>query len=50
MSKKFRNAFGRRSQTTFNRNRENITKALDEYEHRKNKRKTDPPLDTSQLK
>ena len=29
---------------------ENITKALDEYEHRKNKRKTDPPLDTSQLK
>ena len=29
---------------------ENITKALDDYEHRKNKRKTDPPLDTSQLK
>ena len=29
---------------------ENITKALDEYDHRKNKRKTDPPLDTSQLK
>ena len=29
---------------------ENIAKALDEYDHRKNKRKTDPPLDTSQLK
>ena len=29
---------------------ENITKALDDYEHRKNKRKTDPPLDTSQLR
>ena len=29
---------------------ENIVKALDEYEHRKKKRKTDPPLDTSQLK
>ena len=29
---------------------ENIAKALDDYEHRKNKRKTDPPLDTSQLK
>ena len=29
---------------------ENIVKALDEYDHRKKKRKTDPPLDTSQLK
>ena len=29
---------------------ENVAKALDDYEHRKNKRKTDPPLDTSQLK
>ena len=29
---------------------ENIAKALDEYEHRKNKRRTDPPLDTSQIK
>ena len=29
---------------------ENVAKALDEYDHRKNKRKTDPPLDTSQLK
>ena len=29
---------------------ENITKALYDYDHRKNKRKTDPPLDTSQLR
>ena len=29
---------------------ENITKAMDEYEHRKNKKKTDPPFDPSQFK
>ena len=29
---------------------ENLVKAQDEYDHRKNKRKTDPPLDTSQIK
>ena len=29
---------------------ENVIKAMDEYEHRKNKRKTDPPFDPSQFK
>ena len=29
---------------------ENVAKALDDYDHRKNKRKTDPPLDTYQIK
>ena len=29
---------------------ENIAKAMDEYEHRKNKKKTDPPFDPSQYK
>ena len=29
---------------------ENLEKAMDEYEHRKNKRKTDPPFDPSQYR
>ena len=29
---------------------ENITKAMEEYEHRKNKKKTDPPFDPNQFK
>ena len=29
---------------------ENITKAMEEYEHRKNKKKTDPPFDPQQFK
>ena len=27
-----------------------IKKAIDDYEHRKNKRKNDPPLDTNSLR
>ena len=49
-AKNLNNALGEETKQHLQEIEENIVKALDDYEHRKNKRKTDPPLDTSQLK
>ena len=44
------NAFGELTRQKWREVEENVAKALDEYEHRKNKRKNDQPLDVSQIK
>ena len=49
-AKNLKNPLGKETQIHLQEIEENIAKALDDYEHRKNKRKNDPPLDTSQLK
>ena len=49
-AKNLNNALGEETKIHLQEIEENIIKALDDYDHRKNKRKTDPPLDTSQLK
>ena len=49
-AKNLKNELGEETKQHLQEIEENITKALDDYDHRKNKRKTDPPLDTSQLK
>ena len=49
-AKSLNNELGQETKMHLEEIEENIEKALDDYEHRKNKRKTDPPLDTSQLK
>ena len=49
-AKSLNNELGQETKMHLQEIEENIEKALDDYEHRKNKRKTDPPLDTSQLK
>jgi len=49
-AKNLNNDLGKETKMHLQEIEENILKALDDYDHRKNKRKTDPPLDTSQLK
>ena len=49
-AKNLNNVLGEETKTHLQEIEENIAKALDDYDHRKNKRKTDPPLDISQLK
>ena len=49
-AKNLNNELGEETKLHLQEIEENIVKALDDYEHRKNKRKTDPPLDTSQIK
>ena len=49
-AKNLNNALGEETKVHLQEIEENIAKALDDYDHRKNKRKTDPPLDTSQIK
>ena len=49
-AKNLNNPLGEETKIHLQEIEENIAKALDDYDHRKNKRKTDPPLDTSQLK
>ena len=49
-AKNLNNTLGEETKIHLQEIEENIIKALDDYDHRKNKRKTDPPLDTSQLK
>ena len=49
-AKNLNNALGEETKLHLQEIEENIAKALDDYDHRKNKRKTDPPLDTSQIK
>ena len=49
-AKNLNNALGEEAKTHLQEIEETIIKALDDYDHRKNKKKSDPPLDTSQLK
>ena len=49
-AKNLNDEFGEETHQKMQEIEENLVKAQDEYDHRKNKRKTDPPLDTSQIK